>query len=52
MENAAHAVTVSVCISTANGCNLRSEQENRKLVPEEHGEKAAPKSFSGLHRVV
>lgn len=49
---AAHAVTVSVYIATANGCKLRSAQANRKLIPKEHGEKAAPESFSGLHRVV
>ena len=52
MENAAHAVTVSMYISTANGSNLRSEQANRKLIPKEYGEKAAPESFSGLHGVV
>lgn len=52
MENAAHTVTVSVCISTANRCNLRSEQANRKLIPKEHEEKAAPESFSDWHRVV
>lgn len=42
MKNAAHTVIVSLCISAANQCSLkRSEQENCKPVPKEHGEKNA-----------